>query len=87
MPGALFVSAGMFCIVFGFSNAAMHSWDSPSTWGFLVAGVLLLAVFGWRETRAPEPLLPLRIVLDRNRGGAYLSILIAGSGCSGSSCS
>ena len=31
----------------------------------------------------PEPLLPLRIVLDRNRGGAYLSILIAGSGMFG----
>jgi hypothetical protein len=36
-------------------------------------------VFAWWETRAPQPLLPLRIVLDRNRGGAYLSILIAGS--------
>jgi EmrB/QacA subfamily drug resistance transporter len=83
VPGALFVSAGMFCIVFGFSNAAIHSWHSPSTWGFLVAGVVLLAVFAWRETRAPEPLLPLRIVLDRNRGGAYLSILIAGSGMFG----
>jgi predicted MFS family arabinose efflux permease len=83
VPGALFVSAGMFCIVYGFSNAAIHSWHSPSTWGFLVAGVVLLAVFAWWETRAPEPLLPLRIVLDRNRGGAYLSILIAGSGMFG----
>ena len=79
VPGALFVSAGMFCIVYGFSNAALHSWHSPLTWGFLAAGVVLLAVFAWWETRAPQPLLPLRIVLDRNRGGAYLSILIAGS--------
>jgi EmrB/QacA subfamily drug resistance transporter len=83
VPGALFVSAGMFCIVYGFSNAALHSWHSPSTWGFLAAGVVLLAVFAWWETRAPQPLLPLRIVLDRNRGGAYLSILIAGSGMFG----
>jgi EmrB/QacA subfamily drug resistance transporter len=83
IPGALAVSAGMFCIVYGFSNAATHNWHTPSTWGFLVAGVLLLAVFAWWETRATEPLLPLRIVLDRNRGGAYLSILIAGSGMFG----
>jgi hypothetical protein len=40
-------------------------------------------VFAWWETRAPQPLLPPRVVLDRNRGGAYLSILIAGSGMFG----
>ena len=83
VPGAALVSAGMFCIVYGFSNAAIHSWHTPSTWGFLLAGVVLLAAFTWWETRATEPLLPLRIVLDRNRGGAYLSILIAGSGMFG----
>jgi predicted MFS family arabinose efflux permease len=83
VPGALFVSSGMFCIVFGFSNAATHGWHAPATWGFLIGGLLLLAIFAWWETRAAEPLLPLRIVLDRNRGGAYLSILIAGSGLFG----
>jgi EmrB/QacA subfamily drug resistance transporter len=83
IPGVVAVSGGMFCIVYGFANAATHNWHTPSTWGFLVAGVLLLAVFAWWETRAPAPLLPLRIVLDRNRGGAYLSILIAGSGIFG----
>ena len=83
IPGAAFVSSGMFCIVYGFSNAATRSWHTPSTWGFLIAGVLLLAIFAWWESRAREPLLPLRVVLDRNRGGAYLSILIAGSGMFG----
>ena len=81
--GAVFVSAGMFCIVYGFSNAAIHGWGKPSTWGFLVAGPLLLLIFGWWESRDPAPLLPLRIVLDRNRGAAYLSILIAGCGIFG----
>ncbi|HEY2128712.1 MAG TPA: MFS transporter [Streptosporangiaceae bacterium] len=81
--GALFVSSGMFCIVYGFSNAAIHGWHAASTWGFLAAGVLLLVIFAWWESRAPAPLLPLRIVLDRNRGGAYLSILIAGCGIFG----
>jgi predicted MFS family arabinose efflux permease len=73
----------MFCIVYGFSNAATHSWHTASTWGFLGAGVLLLASFAWWETRAPAPLLPLRVVLDRSRGGSYLAILIAGSGMFG----
>src|SRR6516225_61125 len=83
LPGAALVSGGMFCIVYGFSNAALHSWHAPSTWGFLAAGVVLLAGFAWRQTRAPQPLLPPRIVLDRNRGGAYLSMLIAAMGMFG----
>ncbi len=83
IPGVLAVSGGMFCIVYGFANAATHSWHTPSTWGFLAVGGALLAVFGWWQTRAPQPLLPLRVVLDRNRGGAYLSILIAGGGMFG----
>ncbi|HKQ02775.1 MAG TPA: DHA2 family efflux MFS transporter permease subunit [Actinomycetes bacterium] len=83
LPGAALVSGGMFCIVYGFSNAALHGWHASSTWGFLVAGVVLLAGFAWRQTRAPEPLLPPRIVADRNRGGAYLTMLIAATGMFG----
>ena len=83
LPGAALVSGGMFCIVYGFSNAALHSWHAPSTWGFLAAGVVLLAGFAWRQVRAPDPLLPPRIVLDRNRGGAYLTMLIAATGMFG----
>jgi predicted MFS family arabinose efflux permease len=69
----------MFAIVCGFSNAASDGWHSAATWGFLVAGVALLAVFGNIETRAGQPLLPLRILLDRNRAASYLSILIIGA--------
>ncbi|HZC52479.1 MAG TPA: MFS transporter [Mycobacterium sp.] len=83
LPGAALVSGGMFCIVYGFSNAALHGWHAPSTWGFLAAGVVLLAGFGWRETHTEAPLLPPRIVADRTRGGAYLTILIAAIGMFG----
>nr|WP_245599405.1 MFS transporter [Nakamurella lactea] len=83
LPGALAVSGAMFCLVYGFSNAALHSWHSPSTYGFLVAGVVLLAVFVLRQLRAAAPLLPPRVVLDRNRGGAYLAMFIAGAGMFG----
>ena len=81
--GVVLAGSSMFCLVYGFSNAASHSWDTPSTYGFLAAGVLLLAVFAWWQTRAASPLLPPRIVLDRNRGGSYLAILIQGAGIFG----
>jgi EmrB/QacA subfamily drug resistance transporter len=83
IPGVLLVSGALFCLVYGFSNAATHNWHTPSTWGFLLAGVLLLVLFAVWQTRAANPLLPPRIVLDRNRGGAYASMLIASSGMFG----
>jgi EmrB/QacA subfamily drug resistance transporter len=83
IPGVLLVSSALFCLVYGFSNAATHGWRTPSTWGFLVAGVALLVVFAIWQSRAASPLLPPRIVLDRNRGGAYASMLIASSGMFG----
>ena len=83
IPGVLLVSSALFCLVYGFSNAATHGWHTPSTWGFLVAGVALLVVFAIWQGRAASPLLPPRIVLDRNRGGAYASMLIASSGMFG----
>jgi EmrB/QacA subfamily drug resistance transporter len=80
IPGALLVSGAVFCLVYGFSNAATHNWRTPSTWGFLAAGVVLLVAFAFWMGRAAHPLLPPRVVLDRNRGGAYLSMLIAAAG-------
>src|SRR5438034_7278142 len=76
IPGVLLVSSALFCLVYGFSNAATHNWHSASTWGFLVPGVVLLVLFAIWQTRAANQLPPPRIVLDRNRGGAYASILI-----------
>jgi MFS family permease len=83
LPGVALVSASMFCLVYGFSNAATHNWGTPSTYGFLAAGVALLAGFAFWQTRAASPLLPPRVVLDRNRGGAYLAVLITGAGMFG----
>lgn len=81
--GVLLASGGMFCVVYGFSNAAEHSWSTPSTWGTLAAGVVLLALFSVWQTRAAHPLLPPRVLLDRNRGGAYLTTLVVGTGTFG----
>ena len=83
LPGLVTEVGGMFSIVYGFSNAASDGWHAPATWGFLAAGAALLAAFGYIETRVSQPLLPLRIVLDRNRAASYLSILITGAGMFG----
>jgi EmrB/QacA subfamily drug resistance transporter len=79
IPGVVLASGGLFCLVYGFSNAATHSWETSSTWGFLAAGVALLVAFAFWQFRAAQPLLPPRVVLDRNRGGAYLTVLINGA--------
>ena len=83
IAGVLAVSGAVFCLVYGFSNAATHSWRTPSTYGFIAAGVALLALFAFRQARAASPLLPPRVVLDRYRGGAYGSMLIASAGMFG----
>jgi EmrB/QacA subfamily drug resistance transporter len=83
IPGVLLVSGAVFCLVYGCSNAATHGWGTPSTYGFLAAGTVLLAVFAAWQGRASHPLLPPRVVLDRDRGGAYVSQLIAGAGLGG----
>jgi len=83
LPGATLVSASMFCLVYGFSSAATHSWHAPSTYGFLAAGGVLLAAFAFWQVRAASPLLPPRVVLDRDRGAAYLAVFIVGAGMFG----
>ncbi len=83
VPGTILVSGALFTLVYGFSNAETDGWDSPATWGMLAASVVLLVAFVFWQRRAAHPLLPLSIVLDRNRGAAYASVLIAGAGMFG----
>ena len=83
LPGAALISAGLFCVVYGFSNAESHPWSAPSTWGFLAVGVALIAGFVAWQARAPHPLLPLRVLLDRNRGGSFIAVFIVGVGMFG----
>ena len=83
LPGVLTASAGLFAIVYGFSNAETHSWSDPMTIVALAASAVLLCSFLAIERRRAHPLLPLHIVEDRARGGAYASIALAGSGILG----
>src|SRR6476660_3332774 len=74
--GTVLASAGLFLIVFGFSHAELAGWTAALTIGSLVAGVILLAAFAFAESRVNHPLLPLRVVMDRARGGSYLSVFL-----------
>jgi MFS family permease len=82
-PGLFMVSVGLFSVVFGFSHAETTAWSNPYTIGFLILGVVLLGSFAWFETRAKFPLLPMRIVLNRTRGGSMLAMLFASIGVFG----
>ena len=83
IPGTLTASLGVFSLVYGFSNAETHSWSAPLTIVCLAAGVVLLVSFVVIQSRVANPLLPLRVVLDRNRGGSFLAMGIAGAGMFG----
>jgi EmrB/QacA subfamily drug resistance transporter len=81
--GAVLSVTGMLGVVYGFIHAASDGWKNGITVGTLVAAVVLLGLFFVWEVRAPDPMLPLRVVLDRNRGGAYAVMLVFGAGMFG----
>jgi EmrB/QacA subfamily drug resistance transporter len=82
-PGTFTVSAGLFSLVYGFSHAETAGWGDALTVGLLVAAAVLLAGFAVIQTRVAHPLLPMRVVLDRNRGGAFLAMLASAAGMFG----
>jgi Na+/melibiose symporter-like transporter len=92
IPGAVLSTLGLVSLVYGFTEAAkpknpgvqgdtaVQGWTSTGTIFFLSLAVVLLVAFVLWERRTSNPLLPLRIVLDRNRGGSYLTFLFVGAG-------
>ncbi|OHV41992.1 hypothetical protein CC117_33145 [Parafrankia colletiae] len=82
--GTVLVSAGLFAVVYGFGSAARRpgadGWTEASTVSYLIIGAILITAFLGYERRAVHPLLPLRILLDRDRGGAYAALLLIAVG-------
>ena len=74
LPGTVLATTGLFGLVYGFSHAATTSWTSGLTLAMIALGAVLLAAFVFVEARSRQPLLPLRVVLDRNRGGSFLAV-------------
>jgi EmrB/QacA subfamily drug resistance transporter len=81
IPGAVLVSGGLVSLVYGFTEAAKAGvgWASVQTIGYLALAGVLLVGFVVVEVRSNNPLLPMRVVLDRNRGGSFLAALLVGA--------
>jgi EmrB/QacA subfamily drug resistance transporter len=83
VPGAVLSVAGLVSLVYGLASAETDGWSAGSTLGFIAAGLVLLSVFVVVETRVAHPLLPMRVVTDRTRGGAYVAVGLVGAGMFG----
>ena len=79
LPGAATVTGGLLALVYGFTKAGTDGWSASTTLELFAAAAVLLVAFVVIEQRAAHPLLPLRIVLDRNRGGSFLASLLVGT--------
>ncbi|MFG2822117.1 MFS transporter [Kitasatospora sp. NPDC048365] len=77
IPGVLLVTSGLVSLVYAFTRAESDGWTSGTTIGLFLAAAVLLVAFVFVESRVKAPLLPLRVVLNRNRGGVYLSLGLA----------
>lgn len=83
LVGSVLGSAGLFALVFGLGQAVTTGWGEVDTWSSLVVGGALMVVFvGWQK-RSTFPLLPLRIVTNRTRGGSLIALFITNIGIFG----
>jgi EmrB/QacA subfamily drug resistance transporter len=78
LPGAITGTGGIAALVYGLVSAAtspngVSHWGDAKVLASLAAAAVLLAAFAVIETRSPQALLPVRLLRDRNRTGAYLS--------------
>jgi EmrB/QacA subfamily drug resistance transporter len=80
IPGALLSTFGLVSLVYGFTKANSDGWASAPTLTFLSIAIVLLVTFVVVETRTKNPLLPLRVVGERNRGGSFLASFLLGAG-------
>ncbi|MFB7172614.1 MFS transporter [Streptomyces sp. NPDC056254] len=77
IPGVLLSTTGLVALVYGFTRAESAGWSDAVTVAMFIASAVLLAAFVLVEAKVKSPLLPLRVLLERNRGGVYLSLGLA----------
>jgi EmrB/QacA subfamily drug resistance transporter len=77
VPGVILSTLGLVSLVYGFTRAESHGWGDGMTVGMFVASGVLLLAFVLVEAKVKAPLLPLRVITERNRGGVYLSLGLA----------
>ncbi|TDD87009.1 MFS transporter [Actinomadura darangshiensis] len=76
VAGALLSLAGFTAVVYGFARAEPLGWDSTEVMTWLASGLVLLGAFIVVEMRAANPLLPMRVLANRVRAGAFLAITL-----------
>jgi EmrB/QacA subfamily drug resistance transporter len=72
IPGALLATAGMTTLVYGLVRAPARGWANPITVTSLASGLVLLIAFAVIEVRSDHPMLPPRLLTDRNRTASYI---------------
>ncbi|MCX4973719.1 MFS transporter [Streptomyces sp. NBC_00620] len=77
IPGVVLSVLGLVTLVYAFTRAESDGWGDSVTLSLFAASVVLLAGFVFTESRVKAPLLPLRVITERNRGGVYLSLGLA----------
>ncbi|MFC5722027.1 MFS transporter [Streptomyces gamaensis] len=77
VPGVILATLGLVSLVYAFTRAESDGWAAGATIGLFIAAAVLLIAFAVVESRVKAPLLPLRVVTDRNRGGVYASLGLA----------
>jgi EmrB/QacA subfamily drug resistance transporter len=84
IPGAVLVTLGAGALVLGFTSAAEgQEWTAPQTLIPIALALALFAAFVVVERQVTAPLLPLRLLLDRDRGGAFALSSLVGAGMFG----
>src|SRR6478736_4002845 len=64
--GLVLSVAGLFSVVYGIQNASSNGWGAPSTWGFIVIGVIILVGFGLYELKSTHPSIDLSLFKIRS---------------------
>ncbi|MGO4461994.1 MFS transporter [Streptomyces sp. M-16] len=77
VPGVILSTLGLVSLVYGFTRAESAGWSDGITVSLFIASAALLLAFVAVESKVKSPLLPLRVLLERNRGGVYLSLGLA----------
>ena len=77
VASGLLVTGGLAAVVLGCAQAAERGWGSAAVLVPAALGVAAVAAFLARQSRAAQPLLPLRILADRSRVGAYIAVAVS----------
>ncbi|MFJ3801097.1 MFS transporter [Streptomyces sp. NPDC090088] len=80
VPGAVTGTGGLISLVYGITRGGEHGWTDALTLASFAGAAALLAAFLVLQARGADPMMPLRLLKDRNRSGSYTTMLFIGAG-------